>query len=155
MSTPALQARLPPAQDRMVTTLFLAGLLHGIVILGVTFSTPGNDADSNQAPGLEVILVNDQGSPVARNPDARYLAQRTQQGSGNTVENGRAVIPKSSLASAERTGTVDGNGTEMHAAGEAVGEEEALATRGPATRIVYFASAAQAKDAAESPLLLE
>jgi protein TonB len=155
MSAAPLQARLPPAQDRMVTTLFLAGLLHGIVILGVTFSAPGTDAGGDQAPGLEVILVNDQGSPVARNPNARYLAQRTQQGSGNTMDDGRAVIPKSSLASADRPGAVDGNGTEMHAAGAELGEDPTLSTRGPATRIVYFAAAAQEKVAAELPLLLE
>jgi protein TonB len=139
----------------MVTTLFLAGLLHGILILGVTFSAPGTDADNDRAPGLEVILVNDQGSPVARNPNARYLAQRTQQGSGNTMDDGRAVIPKSSLASADRPGSVDGNGTEMHTAGAELGEDSSLSTQGPATRIVYFASAVQAKDTAERPLLLE
>jgi protein TonB len=155
MRTPALQARLPPAQDRMVTTLFVAGLLHGILILGVTFSTPGNDAASDQAPGLEVILVNDQGSAVAQNRDARYLAQRTQQGSGNTLDEGRALIPKSSLAAADRPGTVEGNGTEIHAAGQDIGDDQTLSTRAPAARIVYLAAVAQAKDAAELPLLLE
>ena len=39
--TPGLRAGLPPANDRMLTTCFLAALVHGIVILGVTFSVAG------------------------------------------------------------------------------------------------------------------
>jgi hypothetical protein len=54
-----LKAHLPPANDRMVTTLLLAALLHGIVILGVTFSSPDGDATAIEAPALEVVLVND------------------------------------------------------------------------------------------------
>ena len=30
----------PPVNDRFTTTLFLAALFHGIVILGVTFALP-------------------------------------------------------------------------------------------------------------------
>ena len=39
-----LEAGLPPANDRMLTTCFLAALLHGIIILGVTFSATGQQA---------------------------------------------------------------------------------------------------------------
>ena len=74
MSSQTIQSHLPQPNDRMVTTLFLAALLHGIVILGVTFSSPGGDADNDQAPGLEVILVNDNAQSVKRNAKARYLA---------------------------------------------------------------------------------
>ena len=41
MTSDLLQPGLPPANDRMLTTCFLAALFHGIVILGVTFSSPG------------------------------------------------------------------------------------------------------------------
>ncbi len=82
----ALRTGLPPANDRMLTTCFLAALFHGIVILGVTFSAPGSKADADGAPALEVVLVGDQAPGAASNPNAQYLSQRTQQGSGNTLK---------------------------------------------------------------------
>jgi periplasmic protein TonB len=155
MSTQTLENHLPPANDRMVTTLFLAALLHGIVILGVTFSSPGGDADSDQAPGLEVILVNDGAQSAKRNAKARYLAQRNQEGSGNTLSPDRALIPKSSLAPAMRPGAANGDGVDLHQAGHEAGDAQTLATLSRSTRIVYFAAAAAAQDTAELPLLLE
>ena len=83
------RAGLPPANDRMLTTCFLAALLHGIVILGVTFSAPGSQADGGEAPALEVVLVNDQAPSVAKNPNAQYLSERSQLGSGNTSKRER------------------------------------------------------------------
>src|SRR5438309_10830647 len=71
-----------PVWDRLLTMLFLAGLLHGIVILGLTFSASAGDRGS--APGLEVLLVSDELPEADKNPEATYLAQRTQLGSGNT-----------------------------------------------------------------------
>jgi protein TonB len=151
----ALRAPLPPAQDRLLTTVFLAALLHGIVILGVTFSAPDSDADNDQAPGLEVILVNDQTPSVKHNARARYLAQRNQLGSGNTLAEERASIPKSSPAVDERAGTTDGEGTLWHRSGQGSGDDAALATNSPSTRILYFASPAASTDRAELPLQLQ
>jgi protein TonB len=85
-------AGLPPANDRMLTTCFLAALIHGIVILGVTFSSPGMRADGGAA-GLEVVLVNDQAPAAASNPNAQYLSERTQHGSGNTLKHERTAFP--------------------------------------------------------------
>jgi periplasmic protein TonB len=155
MTSQTLQTHLPPANDRMVTTLFLAALLHGIVILGVTFSSPDGDADSDEAPGLEVILVNDSAPGVKHNAKARYLAQRNQQGSGNTLAPERALIPKSSLAPAMRPGAANGDGVDLRQAGRDAGDEQTLATQNRSTRIVYFAAEAAAQDTAELPLLLE
>jgi protein TonB len=147
--------QLPPANDRMMTTIFLAALLHLIVILGVTFSTQDSESDDEQAPGLEVILVNGEAPRAKQNRAARYLAQRNQQGSGNTLAAERALIPRSSPAPLDRPGSVDGDGTTMHRAGQDGGEDAALATRAPAARIVYFAAAPADEDTAESPLQLE
>ena len=105
-----LQPGLPPTNDRMLTTCFLAALFHGIVILGVTFSSPGSKADNDGAPGLEVVLVNDQAPSVAGNPNAEYLSERNQKGSGNTLKRERALIPKSSLMAVERAGVPSGDG---------------------------------------------
>ena len=71
-----------PVWDRLLTMLFLAGLLHGLVILGLTFRASAGDRGS--APGLEVLLVSDELPEADKNPSAAYLAQRTQLGSGNT-----------------------------------------------------------------------
>jgi protein TonB len=139
----------------MVTTLFLAALLHGIVILGVSFSAPGGDSDGAQAPGLEVILINDPIAEAKRNAKARYLAQRNQQGSGDTLALERALIPKSSPAPLDRPGAANGDGVALQRAGLDLGVNPLLATRGPSTRIVYFAAPAAAKDPSALPLLLD
>jgi len=68
--------------DRLSSTLFVAALCHGVVILGVTF-TAGPLGDRDALPTLRVTLVAN--SPEAENPsaeDADFLAQRTQAGSG-------------------------------------------------------------------------
>ena len=50
-----LRTGLPPANDRMLTTVFLAALLHGILILGVTFSSASGSKADEGAPGLAVV----------------------------------------------------------------------------------------------------
>ena len=150
-----LGAGLPPANDRMLTTCFLAALFHAIVILGVTFSAPGTKSSGNDAPGLEVILVNDQVPSVAQNPNAQYLSERSQRGSGNTLKNERALIPKSSLMPVERSGIPSGEGLAAQQAGTEAGDEELIATHRPAQKILYFASSTAAEQASQLPLLLE
>jgi protein TonB len=149
-----LGAGLPPAHDRMLTTCFLAALFHGIVILGVTFSSPASIAGS-EAPALEVILVNDQAPGVEQNPDAHYLSERSQRGSGNTLKRERALIPKSSLMSVDRAGVPSGEGVAAQQAGTDTGDEELVATHSSGQKILYFASATAATESSELPLLLE
>ena len=150
-----LQPGLPPTNDRMLTTCFLAALFHGIVILGVTFSSPGSKADNEGAPGLEVILVNDQAPSVASNPDAQYLSRRSQKGSGNTSKRERALIPKSSLMPVERSGIPSGDGLAALQSGTDVGDDELIATHRPSQKILYFASPTAAPVPSQLPLLLE
>jgi len=150
-----LQSGLPPANDRMLTTCFLAALFHGVVILGVTFSSPGSKADSDGAPALEVILVNDQAPSVAKNPNAQYLSERSQKGSGNTLKRERALIPKSSLMPVERPGIPSGAGLAAVQADTDTGDEELIATHLPAQKILYFASPTAASVPSQLPLLLE
>jgi periplasmic protein TonB len=150
-----LQPGLPPTNDRMLTTCFLAALFHGIVILGVTFSSPGSKADNEGAPGLEVILVNDQAPSVAGNPDAQYLSERSQKGSGNTLKRERALIPKSSLMPVERSGIPSGDGLAAMQSGTDVGDDELIATHRPSQKILYFASPTAASVPSQLPLLLE
>jgi periplasmic protein TonB len=155
MNAEGLSAGLPPANDRMLTTCFLAALVHGIVILGVTFSSPGNDADKSDGPALEVVLVNEQAPSVAKNPDARYLAQRSQLGSGNTLKRERALTPRSSLSPFDRPGIPDGEGAAAVESGQDFGDDEVVATHMPATKVLYFAAANAAEVPSKLPMLLE
>ncbi len=145
------EQRLPTVSDRLLTTVFLALLLHAIVILGVTFTAPQRSGGGT--PALEVILVNER-APASDNHDARYLSQRSQWGSGNTSKDERALIPKSSELALDRLGAASGEGLAAPAAaGE--GDEEMITTRHPAVRIQYYAATQAARDTPQLPLLLE
>jgi protein TonB len=69
------------ARDRLSSTVFIAALLHGIIILGVTFGAidPARDAGSS----LEVVLVTAPPADRAPPPEAVLLAQTNLVGSGN------------------------------------------------------------------------
>jgi protein TonB len=138
----------------MLTTCFVAALFHGIVILGVTFSAPKRPSGGD-APALEVVLVNDQAPAAAANPNARYVAQRTQLGTGNTLAAERTRIPKSSQRAVDRAGVAGGTGLSAQQAATDFGDEEVVATRAPAVRVLYFAAPAAQKTASEMPEPLE
>ena len=155
MSYELLKGGLPPANDRMLTTCFLAALVHGIVILGVTFSSQSHRTADGDGPALEVVLVNDQAPAVAQNPNAPYLAQRSQIGSGNTLKRERARIPRSSMMAASRPGIPDGEGVAAQESGSDLGDDEVIATRGLSTKILYFAAANADEHPSKLPMLLE
>jgi protein TonB len=150
-----LQIGLPPANDRMLTTLFLAALLHGIIILGVTFSSPYGGANGGDGAALEVVLVNDQAPSVAENKNAQYLSERTQLGSGNTMKRERTLIPKSSPMPVERAGIPNGDGVAAAQSAREVGSDELVATHMPAATILYFAGPNADHEPSALPLLLE
>jgi protein TonB len=99
--------------------------------------------------------VNEHAPRAAANPNAHYVAQRTQLGSGNTRDAQPTLIPRSSPAPVERAGVVGADGLESQRAGTDRGEEELLASRAPAVRVLYFAPPAAALEATEVPQLLE
>ena len=72
--------------DRLGLTLFLAIMLHGIIILGITFSVSPN-AKSNTMPTLDIILV--QSHNPSENEEAEFLAQVSQQGGGENETKAR------------------------------------------------------------------
>ncbi len=73
-------------KDRLGMTFFLAAILHGILILGITFTlVPA--AENKVLPTLDIILVQTQNPSEAK--DAKYLAQISQQGGGNSEEKAR------------------------------------------------------------------
>ena len=101
MVTPRLDSPEVTARDRLVTTLFFAALLHGIVILGITF----RPEKPQGSPTLEVTMV--QSRSVSAPDDAEYLAQANQRGSGNTSELVRPESPLSMPAALNNAGRAD------------------------------------------------
>jgi protein TonB len=141
-----------PIRDRLLTTLFLAGVLHGIIILGLTFSVGANDGES--APGLEVLLVSDEVPAADRNDSATYLAQRTQLGSGNT----RDPVPAHNRQTTRPIVAHDGlaDGVSLDASGRSRGGtyQHVLATTALQPDIRYFTDSGEGDSSKEKPLLI-
>jgi protein TonB len=143
-----------PVWDRLLTMLFLAGLLHGLIIVGLTFNAAASDKSS--APGLEVLLVSDELPEADKNPTATYLAQRTQVGSGNTR---KAVAPRnrtSSVPTLKHAGTAEGNS--LNDAAQASGktqDEQVLTSIAWSTNVRYLADAGEAGSVHDQPLLID
>jgi protein TonB len=126
-----------PVRERLMTMLFLAAIVHGIFILGLSFGARGI---SGSAPGMEVLLVTEDLPEARRNDQAAYLAQRTQLGAGNTrtrqtgsPEPQAAAATQSSLAALQQLAT--------SSMGE--GDERTLATSAPSPTILWFGQAGQ------------
>jgi protein TonB len=68
--------------DRLSSTLFVAVLAHGIVILGVTFA-PGPPAEPSEVPSLNVTLLVDTNDAESEARDAKLLSSRDQAGGGD------------------------------------------------------------------------
>ena len=80
-----IQLVAPESPDRLPAMLFLAALIHGILILGVTFNAYILD-DLSNAISLEVTIVADPDQAIDRPAEAEYLAQASQEGGGNTED---------------------------------------------------------------------
>jgi protein TonB len=134
----------PVSRDRLTVTLFLAGLFHLIVILGISFAPPS--ADSGSVPTLEVLLVNSSLPDTSKNDRANYLAERTQQGSGNSPD-GRTRQPSAGTAAESSPGVPEGGSGLPVPEGQVGGDGELLAGRRGATRLVASAADANAAQA--------
>jgi protein TonB len=142
-----------PVWDRLLTMLFLAGLLHGLIILGLTFSASAGEGGG--APGLEVILASDELPEADKNPSATYLAQRTQIGSGNTRD---AVAPHnraSSVPKVRHAGTRDGDSLKSSHGTPGSRDPRVLTTVAWNTDVRYVADEGAASAPLERPLLVD
>ena len=86
------QAAKISSAERLVTTLFFAIMVHGMIILGVTFT--GEEPAIADGNTLEITLVQTRRSDIPEQAD--YLSDQSQQGSGNTRER---VRPESAMSS--------------------------------------------------------
>lgn len=88
--------------------LFLAALIHGILIIGVTFNAVLGD-DFSDAISLEVTIIADPEKSWVDVEQAEYLAQASQQGDGNTSESIRPSAPMHSDVPIDNLGVERGN----------------------------------------------
>lgn len=98
----------PEVPDRLPAMLFLAALIHGILIIGVTFNPYILD-DLSEAISLEVTIVANPDQDIERPDDSEYLAQASQIGGGNTTEEVRATAPLESVSPIDNLGSEEGN----------------------------------------------
>jgi protein TonB len=92
------------SDERLGSTLFLAALVHGVVILGVTF-TAASSGDDGTLPSLNVTLVLDTERGELAADTAEFIANRNQQSAG---EGARGLRPTSTL-SADQPATQAGD----------------------------------------------
>jgi protein TonB len=102
-----LRLMAPSTPDRLPAMLFLAALVHGILIIGITFN-PELTNPFADAISLEVTIVADPDQQIDRPDEAAYLAQASQEGSGNITDQIRPSAPLQSAMPADNEGREDG-----------------------------------------------
>jgi len=91
------------SSDRFGLTLFLAIILHAIIILGVTFSPVLNKPQQSTQPPLEITLVHQRSDEAPEQAD--YLAQANLSGNGNTSDKTRPSSPAAMMVTRSSPGT--------------------------------------------------
>jgi protein TonB len=123
------------SDERLGSTLFLAALVHGVVILGVTFTAAPFD-DGGAVPSLNVTLVLDTTRDELAADTAEFLANRDQRAAGQAA---RGLRPTSTL-SADQPVTQAGDPLGADATDgtprEATPSAEQLVSRGAGDEIV-------------------
>ena len=126
--------------DRLGPTLFVAALAHGVVILGVTFSSSIlPESDSLRSINV-TVLVDD--VDYERNPSPEeLLADRAQRGAGQAAEGTRATRALTANHPVSRLGLPEATDLEERTAREVARAPEQLVTTGSSTERLAAASA--------------
>lgn len=90
------------SNDRFGISLFLAAIVHGLVILGIAFGVDLMPA-RYVPPSLDVTLVQTETHEAPE--EAKFIAQANQQASGSTDEPNRPTSPVTSLDPRPHDGT--------------------------------------------------
>lgn len=117
----------PPPPDRLPAMLFLAALVHGVLIIGIAFNPAFTDQFA-EAISLEVTIVADTDQHIDRPDRAEYLAQASQEGGGNTTDEVRPSAPRETAAPIDNAGREDGDSF-ADATSHERSADELLATR--------------------------
>jgi len=145
-----LRAAKDRPDDRLATAIFIAALVHGLVILDVRVAAPS--PAQNPLPTLEVLLVSE-GPAEPDNPNASYIAQRNQRGSGTGRDRHRTSLPESSASLIENEGMPAGDTLDSMTSTETTGGTQRLSSRASESRRTI--SGAEAEQAATSGVPLE
>lgn len=129
-----LRLATPVVPDRLPAMLFLAALVHGILIIGVTFN-PQLTSPFAEAISLEVTIVADPDQQIDRPDDAEYLAQASQEGGGNITDQIRPSAPLHSAMPADNPGIEEGTAPTDAKAHE-ISADEVLASENTSDRQV-------------------
>lgn len=116
-----------PASDRLPGMLFLAALVHGILIIGITFNAALSDQFA-EAISLEVTIVANPDQRIDRPDRAEYLAQVSQLGGGNTSEQVRPSAPEESQSAIDNLGQEQGDAF-VDSTDHTIAADEILATQ--------------------------
>jgi len=120
--------------DRLSSTLFLAALVHGVVILGVTFTAVTFD-DDHASPSLNVTLLID-GRDEAAPEKSDFIANRNQQAAGRAAAGPRATSALSAAEPIAQLGSPEGADRKDGAPRELVPSAEELVSRGSSAQRV-------------------
>jgi protein TonB len=137
-------------EDRLATAIFIAALVHGLVILGVRFSAPPTP-DDKPLPTLEVLLVPD-GPRGQENPEASYIAERSQKGAGTTRDHVRTSLPEVSATLLDNPGEQDGDAPRPDATTGTTGSSQLLAARSASSRQTLSGDQSDLDQSAAIPL---
>lgn len=119
--------------ERLSSVLFLVALFHGIVILGVTFSSedPGDD---RELPVLKVTLVTE--SSANDSAEAEFLAAATNEGGGEAALGERPTAAPAAADTATVRGDLAGRSNTDARPEDQAPDAELLITRNPAPQQV-------------------
>ena len=131
--TPTRISARPAINDRLGSTLFLAVLLHGVVILGVTFSVATFD-DDHASPTLNVTLLVD-GPDEPKPAKADFIANRNSQATGQAAQGLHATNALSAREPIAQVGSPDGADLTDGTPRELVPSAEELVSRGQSENV--------------------
>ncbi len=97
-----------PAPDRLPAMLFLAALIHGVLIIGIAFNPALSDQFAD-AITVEVTIVAETDQNIDRPDRAEYIAQASQQGGGNTTDQVRPTAAEENNSPIDNLGAADGD----------------------------------------------
>ena len=100
--TAALSTPRITSGDRLGVTLFVALMLHSLLILGISFNR--QDPDNRNAPPLTMEITLVQSSQKDAPKEADYLAQANQSGGGDVKEKVRPSTPVAALHTRDEQG---------------------------------------------------
>ena len=123
-----------PTTDRLPAMLFLAALIHGVLIIGIAFN-PALTDEFAEAISLDVTIVAETDQHIDRPDRAEYLAQASQEGGGNTSEHVRPTAAETTASPIDNAGSETGDSFDDSTTHERSADELLASTQGLDRRV--------------------